>query len=266
MSAPRRTAVALAAVTLLGTGGAGCKSAAPRGPQVAAEPARPDPLAGYVGRTVILRHVGDAPKASLKRAELASARGDCDVVAEVRQARFDAGTAVITLRPLGRPRLVSRGARHERCGDDQAQTVLTVTGFDAGATTADLEGPLGQVLQTPEAYLSEHGVKFDIAAGKAPGEPTAEHFITTRPVRLLWFDSIREDAARRVRHEGEVEVEGLVGADGRLYDARLLTALGSEDEQRVRALLPLWRFEPGLRGGDRVPVKVRERMVFRIFY
>jgi hypothetical protein len=30
-------------------------------------------------------------------------------------------------------------------------------------------------------------------------------------------------------------------------------------------MLPFWRFEPG-RGGDRVPVKVRERMVFRIFY
>ena len=37
-------------------------------------------------------------------------------------------------------------------------------------------------------------------------------------------------------------------------------------QQRVRALLPLWRFEPGYKGGDRIPVKVRERMVFRIFY
>ena len=39
-----------------------------------------------------------------------------------------------------------------------------------------------------------------------------------------------------------------------------------EDEQRVRELLPLWRFEPGKRGNDPVPVKVRERLVFRIFY
>jgi len=90
--------------------------------------------------------------------------------------------------------------------------------------------------------------------------------IHTRPVRLMWFDTVRLDPARRVHHEGEVEVEGVVGADGRFYDVRLLNALGSEDEQRIRALLPLWRFEPGLRGGDRVPVKVRERMVFRIFF
>ena len=122
------------------------------------------------------------------------------------------------------------------------------------------------VLQTPEAYLKDHGVAFDLAAGKAPAEPTAEHFITTRPARLLWVDTIRRDPARKVRHEGEVEIEGVVGADGRLYDARILTTINSEDEQRVRAMLPFWRFEPGLRGGDRVPVKVRERTVFRIFY
>jgi Gram-negative bacterial TonB protein C-terminal len=243
----------------------GCKSAAPRA-QPQAGPGRPDPLAGYVGRTVILRHVGDQPKASLKRAELTSARGDCDVVAEVRQARFDRGTAVFTLHPVGRPRLTRRGARQERCGDDQAQVVLTVSGFDPGAAAADLEAGLAAVLQTPEAYMAARGLTFDIPAGKPPVEPTPDHFITVRPVRLMWFDPIRQDAARRVRHEGEVEVEGVVGADGRLYDVRLLTVLGSEDEQRVRALLPLWRFEPGRRGNDRAPVKVRERLVFRIFY
>jgi hypothetical protein len=265
MNAHRRLGLALLGVAVAVTAGVGCKSAAPRA-QPQAGPAGPDPLARYAGQTLILRRVGDVAKPALKRAELASAPGDCDVVAQVRQARFDRGTAVFTLDPLGRPRLAKRGARQERCGHDQAQVLLSVSGFDAAATTADLEGPLGQVLQTPEDYLRGHGVAFDLAAGKAPGEPTADHFITTRPVRLMWFDTVRLDPARRVHHEGEVEVEGVVGADGRFYDVRLLNALGSEDEQRIRALLPLWRFEPGLRGGDRVPVKVRERTVFRIFY
>lgn len=265
MRADRRWVLALAGLAVVSTAGAGCKSAAPKGPQAVA-PARPDPLAGYVGRTVIVRHVGDQPKATIKRAEIASARGQCDVVAQVRQARFDGGAAVITLHPVGRPRLAKRGARQERCGDDQEQIVLTVSGFDAAATTADIEGPLGQVLQTPEAYLKHHGVAFDLAAGKAPAEPTADHFITTRPKRLLWVDTIRRDPSGKVSHEGEVEIEGVVGADGRIYDARLLTTINSEDEQRVRALLPFWRFDPGLRGGDRVPVKVKERMVFRIYH
>jgi hypothetical protein len=265
MRAHRRFCLTLAALAMLWTG-PGCKSAAPRGPQAPPAPGRPDPLAGYAGRTVILRSVGDVPRPSFKRAEVGSPRGQCDVVAEIRQARFDRGAAVVTLQPVGRPRLARRGAREERCGDDQEQILLTVSGFDPAAPVEDIEGPLGQVLQTPEAYLKSHGVAFDLAAGKAPGPPTPDHFVTTRPVRLLWVDTIRKDPARRVRHEGELEVEGVVGADGRLHDARLLTTIGSEDEQRVRALLPVWRFEPGLRGGDRVPVKVRERSVFRIFY
>jgi hypothetical protein len=264
MHVHRRLTLALAGLAVVATAGPGCKSAAPQAPPAAA-PSRPDPLAGYVGRTVFVRHVGDQPRATIKRAEIASARGDCDVVAEVRQARFDGGAAVVTVHPVGRPRLAKRGARQERCGDDQEQVVVTVSGFDPAAPIADIEGPLGQVLQTPEAYLKDHGVAFDLAAGKPPGEPTAEHFVTTRPARLLWVDSIRRDPAGKVSHEGELEIEGVVGTDGRIYGARLLTVINSEDEQRVRALLPLWRFEPGLRGGDRVPVKVRERMVFRIF-
>ena len=265
MSAHRRLGAALAGLAVVLAGGAGCKSAAPRA-QPAAGPPRVNPLAGWVGQKLVLRRAGDVAKPTFKLSQLSSIKGECDVVAEVNQARFDGGTAVLTMRMVGRPRLARRGAREERCGDDQAQTVLTVSGFDPGASTADLEAALGPVLQTPDAYLRTRGVAFDIPAGKAPAEPTPDHFITTRPVRLLWFDPVRMDPARRVRHEGEVEVEGVVGADGRFYDARLLTALGSEDEQRLRELLPLWRFEPGRRGNDRVPVKVRERLVFRIFY
>ena len=262
----RRLRTALAGVAVVLAAGAGCKSAAPRGPQVPAGPARPDALAGLVGQTLVLRHVGNAAKPVLKRSDLASAAGECDVVVKVREARFDRGTAVLTLGMLGRPRLARRGAREERCGDDQPQTVLSVSGFDPGASTADLEAGLGPVLQTPEAYMRARGMAFDTPAGKAPGEPTPDHFITVKPVRLLWVDVVRQDPARRVRYEGEAEVEGVVGADGRFYDARLVTALSSEDEQRIRELLPLWRFEPGKRGNDAVPVKVKERLVLRIYY
>src|SRR5688572_13647432 len=114
----RRLRLALAGLAVVLTAGAGCKSAAPKAPPPAA-PGRPDPLSGYVGRTVIVRHVGDQPKVSLKRDELASARGQCDVVAQVRQARFDGGAAVVTLQPVGRPRLAKRGSRQEQCRDDQ---------------------------------------------------------------------------------------------------------------------------------------------------
>ena len=266
MIAQRRLPVAVACAAALLAGATGCKSAAPKGPQVQPGPARLEALSGLVGRTFVLRHVGNVDKPVLKRADLAAAAGECDVVVKVRDSRFDRGTAVLGLDMLGRPRLARRGAREERCTKDLPHTVLTVSGLDASASSADLEAALGPVLQTPEQYLQARGVTFDLPAGKAPAEATPDHFITTKPVKLLWFDSIRLDPAHRVRHEGEVEIEGVVGTDGRIYDARLMTTLGSEDEQRVRELLPLWRFEPGKRGDQVVPVKVKERLVFRIFY
>jgi len=266
MIARRRLRMAVACAAALAAAGPGCKSAAPRGPQVQPGPARPEALSGLVGRVLVLRHVGNVAKPVLKRADLAAAAGECDVVVKVREARFDRGTAVLTLDMLGRPRLVHRGAREERCTADLPSTVVTVSGLDPAASSADLEAGLGPLLQTPEQYLHARGVAFDLPPGKAPAEAIAEHFVTAKPVKLLWFDSIRLDPAHRVRHEGEVEIEGVVGTDGRIYDARLLTTLGSEDEQRVRELLPLWRFEPGKRGNDRAPIKVKERLVFRIFY
>jgi hypothetical protein len=267
MIARRRLAKVLGALAVVLTAGAGCQSAKPRGPQPGAVPPRPDALAGLVGRTLVLRHVGNTAKVALKRSALASAAGECDVVVKVREARFDKGTAVLTLGMLGRPRLARRGAREERCGDDQAQTILTVSGFDPATPNADLEAGLGPILQTPEAYMRARGVTFDIPAGKVPGEPAPDHLITVKPLRLFWVDAVRPDPGRRVRHEGEVEIEGVVGIDGRLYDGRVLSGLGgSGDEQRVLELLPLWRFEPGRRDKSLVPVKVKERTVFRIYY
>jgi len=267
MNAHRRLCRSLAALAVALTAGSGCQSTKPRGPQPVAVPPRPDALSGLVGQTLVLRHVGNTPKPVLKRSELAGLAGECDVVVKVREARFDRGNAALTLDMLGRPRLARRGAREERCGDDQAQTVLTVSGFDPAAPNADLEAGLGPILQTPEAYMRARGVTFDIPAGKAPGEPAPDHRVTVKPLRLFWVDAVRPDPARRVRHEGEVEIEGVVGIDGRLYDGRVLSGLGgSGDEQRVLALLPLWRFEPGRQDTSLVPVKVKERTVFRIYY
>src|SRR5207247_504236 len=108
-----------------------------------------------------------------------------------------------------RRRAGHRRARDRRGGTRSRAWSGRPSGFDAGASTADLEAGLAPVLQTPEAYLRARGVTFDVSAGKPPGEPTPDHFVTVKPVRLLWIDPVRLDPARRVRHEGEVEVEGV---------------------------------------------------------
>jgi hypothetical protein len=110
-------------------------------------------------------------------------------------------------------------------------------------------------------------VAFDLAAGKAPGEPTADH-LHHHASRALDVVRHRSDWTRPGASTTKARWRSRAwwAPTGASTTPRLLNALGSEDEQRIRALLPLWRFEPGLRGGDRVPVKVRERTVFRIFY
>ena len=108
--------------------GSGCRSAAKPAPRISG-PAQPDPLAGWVGQTRILRHRGDAGKWTVKLADLRTASGTCDVAVEVRQARLAGGTATLTMEMIGRPRLAGRGARQEKCGDDQAMIVMTVTGL-----------------------------------------------------------------------------------------------------------------------------------------
>jgi hypothetical protein len=283
----RRVVVAapVAAALALGALGSGCRSAAKPAPRVAG-PARVDPLAGWVGKTGILRHRGDKGRWNVKREDVRSASGTCDVAVEVRQARFDRGTAALTLDMIGRPRLVGRGARQERCGDDQAQIVVSVSGFDPAASTADLEAGLAEVLQTPEAYLRAYSVAYELPPPpreEAPKEstaveskaykvpalkvdvPVAEHHLTKKVEKVLWVDPIVRDPSGRVSHEAEVQVKAVVGWDGRVHDPKVATPLSLDHEKRVLRVLPLWRFQPARRGAHPAASQVLERMVFRVY-
>jgi len=269
--AGRGLGAVLAAVALTLAAGPACRSGAP-GAKAGAPTAPPDLLRSFVGQTLILRHRGDDRTLGLKRGQLASLSGECDVVVEVRSADFERGTARLNLQMVGRPRLAKRGTRQERCGSDQPQILLTVSGFEAGASAADLQAALGEVIPTPEAYLRAHGITFDVpapaaSAGAPPNPaPTPDHLLASRPERLLWADAARQDPSHKVRHEGQVELEGVAGPDGRLRDVKLLTPLSVEHEESVRRVLPAWRFQPARRGSERVAAKVREQFVFRIYF
>ena len=282
-----------ALVVGLGTLGSGCRSAAPVAPRTEG-PARMDPLSGWVGQTRILRHRGDRGKWNVKRQDLRSASGTCDVAVEVRQARFDQGAATFTMDMIGRPRLVRRGAHQERCGDDQAQITMTITGFDPAASTSDLEAALAEALYTPEAYLRAYAVPYEppLPAAAKPEKPEAktgkaeapkidqtsykvealkvdvpigDHHLTKKAARVLWVDAITRDPSGRISHEAEVEFKAVVGLDGRVHHPQLSTSLSEDHEKRILRVLPLWRFEPARRGADPAAAAVIERMVFRIY-
>jgi hypothetical protein len=287
----RLLAAAPTAALLLGAlfSGAGCRSAAKPGPR-AVGPGRQDPLAGLVGQVRILRHRGDKGKWSVKRQDLRSASGGCDIAVSVRHARFDRGTAVLTLDMLGRPRLARRGARQERCGDDQAQIVVTVSGFEPSASTAEIEAGLADALLTPEGYLRVNSVAYEPPAPPKPPEdgksakaepaaaipgfkvealkvdvPVADHHLTRKPTKVLWVDAITRDPRGKISHEAEVQFTAVVGFDGRLHHPKIGTALSDEHEKVVLRVLPLWRYDPARRGQDAAASAVNERLVFRIY-
>jgi len=72
-------------------------------------------------------------------------------------------------------------------------------------------------------------------------------------------------AARMQRVEGYVMLEFVVRADGRVEDVRVLTERppGRFADAAVRAV-QRWRFHPARRGGEAVPVRVRQRIEFQL--
>lgn len=73
------------------------------------------------------------------------------------------------------------------------------------------------------------------------------------------------DEARRMKLNGTVLLHFIVGTDGRPHDVTVIRPLGHGlDEQAVKAVRK-WRFTPGARAGEPVPVELEAEASFRIY-
>jgi hypothetical protein len=271
---PRRPLVVLALAVL---GQAACRSAGappPKGPGVFPEAAK-----AFVGQQRILRYYGREQKLSLDVHDAARWSGPCDVAVEIETATFSGGSARFSLLLIGQPRV--EGQPHEKrskkwpCRELPGEIGLTVSGLDADSDEKVIAS-VGRVLLTPEDYLQAHSLRFDRPAGPDPkevadtnptGNPAERRLgasITAPQRRLLAIDPVYRSPNRNVRYEGQVEMATVVGADGRLHQTRVVTSLG-EHEARVLRVLPLWRYEPALRGDQPVAVRLSETTVLRIY-
>ena len=233
-----------------------------------------DYLRGYVGQQRVLRFQGDQERVVVKKKDRPQLPGACDAAVQVRSAVLEKGGPRLVLEALG-----AAGAEkaHPRCGNIPATITLSLTGF--GGDSGPVVGRLDQVLPTPEGYLRAYGVPFDRAAGSEPAvaassvnqtnatdqERRLEGRLTAPPRKLFWVDPIYRDPRRAVRYEGEVEFEGVVGVDGRLYRPRVRSSLDKAHVAAVERVLPMWRFEPARTGKDLTPAHVLSRLVFRIY-
>jgi hypothetical protein len=247
--------------------GCATKSRAPAGPGT-------DYIRGYVGQQRVLRFQGDEARVEVKRKDRPQLPGSCDTAVEVRSAVLEKGGPRLVLEPIG-----TAGAEkaRPRCRQIPGTITLSLTGF--GTDSGSVIGRLDQVLPTPEGYLRAYGVAFDRAAGGEPAvaassvdqreatdqERRLEGRLTQRPRKLFWVDPFYRDPRRAVQYEGEAEIEGVVGADGRLYRTKVRGSLDRAHVAAIQRVLPMWRFEPGRTGNDPTPAHVLSRLVFRIY-
>jgi hypothetical protein len=247
-----------------------CRTTGPRvGP---ATTAAPDPLAAYVGELRLLRH--DAEKAQVQLDARSRPAEGCAVAVRVQAAAFMKGSARLVLETLGTPRV-----REQRVGCNRMQPALelTISGFPTNTSAAELTARLDGLLQTPEAYLATKNVRFDLAPGTAPTEVASQEVfatsveaslgrrVTVWPLPLLAVDPWYHESSGRIRQQSEVELDAIVGSDGRLYKPKIRTSLGDAHARCVLRALPLWRFTPARRTDVPVAARVALRPVLHIY-
>jgi hypothetical protein len=268
MSAMNRSRYGLLLLALLVPA---CKAGGPKGPPGAPAPP-PDLLRPYEGASRLLRARGDERALTLRAGERLI--GACDVAVRIRSVAFDKGTARFALDTLGTPKVGERGVTCKRV---EPGIQLALTGFPSGPVTPEVTAHIDEVLATPEAYLRAKGTAFDHPQGEAPSEVASQlpdagegerrlaRAVVAWPQLLLSVDPTYRDPSGRVRYEGLVEIEAVVGTDGRLYRSKIKTSLSSAHEGAVLAALPLWRFEPARRADTPVGARIPLRVVFRVY-
>jgi hypothetical protein len=257
-------------LVLLALLAAACKAGGPKVPPGAPLPA--NLLRPYEGELRILRHQGDQKSVKAKVQERLG--GDCDVAVRIGSAGFEKRTARFSLETIGLP---SVNGQEPRCKRLQPRIQLAITGFPADPAAADVLAQVEERLQTPETYLRAKGGQFGLPPGKAPDEVASElldanreeralaRVTTAWPKVLLSVNPVNRAPSKRVRQQGVVEFEALVGTDGRLYRPLLKASVGDANEATVMSAFSFWRFAPARRGDALVGARVPLRLVLHIY-
>jgi hypothetical protein len=247
-----------------------CRSGGPKTP--AGPAVLPDPLAEYRGQYRVLPHQGDERRVRSRPGERVS--GSCDVAVHVREVGLDNGVARFSLDIVGLPKVRGKEPDCERANPG---LMLLVEGLPDSMEPSEVRGRVDRMLQTPEAYLASKGVAFDLPEGGTPVEIAAgDVFSGTEernrgrqvkawPKPILTVDPWYHSGTGRIRQEGQVEVEVVVGTGGRIHESTVKTGMSVSQELAVKRVLSLWRFEPA-RGRDApVAARIMVEPILRIF-
>jgi periplasmic protein TonB len=73
------------------------------------------------------------------------------------------------------------------------------------------------------------------------------------------------EEARKVKHQGVVLIQMVVGADGRPRDMRVVRPLGMGLDEKALEAVKTWRFEPAKKDGQNVAVLVTAEVQFTLY-
>jgi uncharacterized protein YjeT (DUF2065 family) len=247
-----------------------CRSGGPKTP--AGPAVLPKPLAEYQGEYRVLPHEGDERRVRSRPGE--SLSGDCDVAVHVREVGLDGGVARFSLDNVGLPRVQGK---EPHCEHALPGLMLLVEGLPDGMDPSEVRRRVDQMLQTPEVYLASQGITFDLPEGGAPvdiaagdvfsgsEERSRGRHVKAWPRPLLTVNPWYHSGTDRIRQEGQVSVEVVVGTDGRIHESTVKTGMSVSQELAVKRVLPLWRFEPAKGPEGPEAARIMIEPILRIF-
>ncbi len=206
---------------------------------------------------MILRRLGGDEKIKVKKQELARLQGSCDIAVEVKEASWDRGTARFKFDEIGQPSLPNRPNGCKKRNEDVA---LEVSGFNLNEPSDLLIASLGELLQTPDQYLSAQGVPSappPVTESRVPG--------VTQPTPLLSIDPAYSREASREKYQGTVVLRVTIGADGRIEQASVVKGTGKGLDESALRSLSMWRFEPARKLDKPVAFQLNLEISFHIY-
>jgi TonB family protein len=131
--------------------------------------------------------------------------------------------------------------------------VLAVAGVVTAITNDHAGGGVGRVYFASQSEVKRLG---ELSSSVEPDR---------KPHAIYQPDPAYTRQAEKARLQGIVELSLLVGADGHPSDVRITRSLGMGLDESSIATVETWRFEPALRNGTPIPMRVTVEVTFKLY-
>jgi protein TonB len=121
-------------------------------------------------------------------------------------------------------------------------------------------------VETPAAATTAIQVVTDKKAPPPPPPAPKAERVVVLPKSIKYTQPDYPSASRRLGEEGSVVLELMVGEDGRVSDAQVVTTSGFPrlDEAALKEALRRWKFAPGTDDGKPRAMRHRVKVTFRL--